>query len=62
MTLSKRVPVTNRDPSYCLRNSQTRTQQVPEYLLHDLDGLPRRIDAPDVPDTGEGEPPIVDKG
>jgi len=28
----------------------------------DLDGLPRFIDAPHVPDTGNGTPPIVDMG
>ena len=28
----------------------------------DLDGLPRFVDVPGVPDTGAGTPPIVDMG
>lgn len=33
-----------------------------EPLPFDLDGLPRFVDEPTVPDTGEGSPPIVDIG
>ncbi len=35
---------------------------VPAGLLHDLDGRPRFVDIPGVPDTGSGTPPIVDMG
>jgi hypothetical protein len=35
---------------------------VPSGVVIDLDGDPRFIDDPDVPDTGNGIPPIVDMG
>ena len=35
---------------------------VPDGITTDLDGLPRFVDDPDVPDTGNGTPPIVDMG
>ncbi|USN98520.1 MAG: right-handed parallel beta-helix repeat-containing protein [Phycisphaeraceae bacterium] len=35
---------------------------LPADLDADLDGFPRRIDDPMAPDTGIGEPPIVDRG
>lgn len=35
---------------------------VPDDITFDLDGNPRFIDDPDTPDTGNGEPPIVDMG
>ncbi len=35
---------------------------VPEDITTDLDGKPRFVDDPDTPDTGNGEPPIVDMG
>ncbi|MBL7063279.1 MAG: hypothetical protein ISS49_03590 [Anaerolineae bacterium] len=31
-------------------------------VTFDLDGNPRRVDVPDVPDTGNGTAPIVDMG
>ncbi|MEJ5312394.1 MAG: right-handed parallel beta-helix repeat-containing protein, partial [Anaerolineae bacterium] len=35
---------------------------VPPYVTTDLDGLPRFMDIPAAPDTGNGTPPIVDMG
>jgi hypothetical protein len=35
---------------------------VPEGIVTDLDGTPRFVDDPDTPDTGHGDPPIVDMG
>ena len=35
---------------------------VPDGVTTDLDGLPRFVDDPDVDDTGNGTPPIVDMG
>jgi hypothetical protein len=35
---------------------------VPDEITLDLAGLPRFIDDPDTPDTGLGDPPIVDMG
>ena len=35
---------------------------VPAEITTDLDGNPRFVDDPDTPDTGNGEPPIVDMG
>jgi len=35
---------------------------VPEYITTDRDGQPRFVDVPSVPDTGDGDPPIVDMG
>ncbi|MEE8155433.1 MAG: choice-of-anchor Q domain-containing protein, partial [Phycisphaerales bacterium] len=35
---------------------------VPDGITTDLDGLPRFVDDPDVDDTGNGTPPIVDMG
>ncbi|MCH8316553.1 MAG: hypothetical protein IIA64_11315 [Planctomycetes bacterium] len=35
---------------------------VPDGITTDLDGLPRFVDDPDVPDTGNGTPPLVDMG
>ncbi len=35
---------------------------VPQNTLFDLDGNDRFVDDPDTPDTGRGEPPIVDMG
>ncbi len=35
---------------------------VPGGITTDLDGNPRFIDDPDTPDTGNGDPPIVDMG
>lgn len=35
---------------------------VPVWIKNDIDGLPRFLDDPDTPDTGIGEPPIVDLG
>lgn len=37
-------------------------EAVPEDLLTDLDGNPRQVDDPGVPDTGNGSSPIVDMG
>ena len=36
--------------------------RVPGDLTADLDGNPRFVDDPDTPDTGFGDPPIVDMG
>ena len=33
-----------------------------ELLPFDLDGNPRRVDDPNVPDTGSGVPPLTDLG
>ena len=35
---------------------------VPKGITTDLDGNPRFVDDPDTPDTGNGDPPIVDMG
>ncbi len=35
---------------------------VPEDIEADLDGNPRFLDVPETPDTGNGEPPVVDIG
>ena len=35
---------------------------VPLGITTDLDGNPRFVDDPDTPDTGNGDPPIVDMG
>ena len=35
---------------------------VPALVVTDLDGNPRFVDCPDIPDTGNGAPPIVDIG
>ncbi len=35
---------------------------TPVIVTTDLDGNPRRVDVPSVPDTGYGTPPIVDMG
>ena len=35
---------------------------VPPEVTTDLDGNPRFVDDPDTPDTGKGDPPIVDMG
>jgi hypothetical protein len=35
---------------------------VPDGVTTDLDGNPRFVDDPNTPDTGNGEPPIVDMG
>jgi hypothetical protein len=35
---------------------------VPDGIVMDLDGTPRFVDDPDTPDTGSGDPPIVDMG
>ncbi len=35
---------------------------VPAGITTDLDGNPRFVDDPDTPDTGNGDPPIVDMG
>ncbi|MHC4080253.1 MAG: right-handed parallel beta-helix repeat-containing protein [Planctomycetota bacterium] len=35
---------------------------VPEMLTTDLDGNPRFLDVPETPDSGNGDPPIVDMG
>ena len=35
---------------------------VPKGTTTDLDGNPRFVDDPDTPDTGNGDPPIVDMG
>ena len=35
---------------------------VPLEITTDLDGNPRFVDDPDTPDTGNGDPPIVDMG
>jgi hypothetical protein len=35
---------------------------VPALVVTDLDGNPRFVDCPDIPDTGNGTPPIVDIG
>jgi len=35
---------------------------VPAGITADLDGRPRFVDVPSVPDTGNGSPPIVDMG
>jgi predicted outer membrane repeat protein len=35
---------------------------VPDGIKTDLDGNPRFVDDPDTPDTGNGDPPIVDMG
>jgi hypothetical protein len=35
---------------------------VTEPLPLDLDGRPRRVDDPSIPDTGAGNPPVVDMG
>jgi parallel beta-helix repeat protein len=35
---------------------------VPGSVTTDLDGNPRFVDEPDIPDTGNGTPPIVDMG
>ena len=37
-------------------------EAVPDGITTDLDGLPRFVDDPDVNDTGNGTPPIVDMG
>lgn len=37
-------------------------EAVPRRVLADLDGNPRFVDDPDVPDTGLGRPPLVDMG
>ncbi len=37
-------------------------EAVPEGIVTDLDENPRFVDDPDTPDTGRGEPPIVDMG
>ena len=35
---------------------------VPADITTDLDGMPRFFDDPDIPDSGTGDPPIVDMG
>ena len=35
---------------------------VPSYVKTDFDGNPRFVDVPEVPDTGVGDPPLVDMG
>ncbi len=35
---------------------------MPKGVTTDLDGSPRFVDDPDTPDTGNGDPPIVDMG
>ncbi len=35
---------------------------VPEEIETDLDGNPRLLDVPEMPDAGNGEPPVVDMG
>jgi len=35
---------------------------VPVDIITDLDGNPRFVDDPDTPDSGNGDPPIVDMG
>ena len=35
---------------------------VPKGITTDLDGNPRFVDDPDTPDTGNGDPPVVDMG
>ncbi len=47
-------------PSPCIDAGDNTA--VPPSLTTDLDGLPRFIDDPATPDTGNGTPPIVDMG